>query len=263
MRKPTNTATANDRNAVQTTSTTGNDDNSVSITTKNLTSILTQNIEHDIYNSAYRTSNYATFNDKWNNMSNAQDLFDIAQGNLYVIAKRANIAETFDEVELFGKDSLTPSMIQSVALTSSDWYNNIQNPLLYQLYGTSGLYISWREANDKGIGPLKAVTLSNINADADYALSNNDLQNGFANAKGGSLLMGYYLSYYAFRDFIDLRNTAANKYINGGMLDEAAKRLLNAKGYTDLLPGYYPVQVQYILPGTKKVTTTEVMNVKF
>lgn len=263
VRKPMSTATPNDRNAIQTTSTTGDEDNSVNVTTKSLAGTITQSIEQDIYNSFYRTSNYATFNDKWNSMNNAQDLFDIAQGNLYVIAKRTNISETFDEVELFGKDSLTPSMIQPVALASPDWYNSIQNPLLYQLYGTSGLYISWREANDKGIGPLKAVTLSNMNTDADYTLSNNDLQNGFANARGGSLLMGYYLSYYAFRDFIDLRNAAANKYINGGILDDAAKRLLNAKGYTDLLPGQYPVQFQYILPGTKKVTTTEVVNIKF
>jgi hypothetical protein len=264
VRKPNASATANDKNVAQTTATTGDNDNSVSITTNSLTGTLTQSLEHNIYNSFYRTSNFATFKDKWNSMTAMQDLFDIAQGNLYVIAKRVNIPETLDEVELLGKDSLTPAMVQSVALTTPKWYNGIQNPLMYQLYGTGGLSIGWRDAKEMGVGPVKAVSLSNLNTDADYTLTGEDVQNGFANAKGGMLLMGYYLSYYAFRDFIDLRNAAAVKYINSnGGMDEAAKRLLNATGYTDLLPDNYPVQVQYVLPGIKKATTTEVMNIKF
>jgi len=264
VKKPAGNA-ASDRNVTQAAQTTGNGDNSVTLTSNNLNGTITQDLEHNLYNTFFRTSNYAAFSDKWDGMNSWQDLFNIATGNLYVLAKRGSAPETFDHVELYGKDTLTPALIQTVALPSPGWYSNIQNPLLYELYGSSGLRLNWREENDKGVGPLKAVNWRNAGgAPGDYSLETDDLQNSYANAKGGQLQLEYYLSWYAFQDFIDLRNAAAYQYINlNGNVPEATRRLLSAQNFTDLLPGNYPIQVQYTLPGTHKVTTTKQLQIRF
>jgi hypothetical protein len=256
--------TANDRNRTQTAQTSGNADNSVTVTTNNLNSTITQNLEHNIYNNFFRTSNYAAFSDKWNSLNSWQDLFDVATGNLLVIAKRGSAQETFDHIELYGRDSLTPALIQTVALSSPAWYSTIQNPLMYELYGSTGLHLTWRDEKDKGVGPLKAVNWRNLGAPGDYSLTTDDLQNSYANAKGGQLQLEYYLSWYAFQDFIDLRNAAAFQYLHlNGNIGEATRRLLNAQSFTDLLQGNYPVQVQYTLPGTHKVTSTQQLQIRF
>lgn len=256
--------TASDRNRTQTAQTSGDADNSVTITNNNLSGTITQDLEHNIYNNFFRTSNYAAFSDKWNSLNTWQDLFDIATGNLYVIAKRSSAQETFDHAELYGKNSQTQALIQTTALPSVAWYSAVQNPLLYEMYGSSGLHVSWRDEKDKGVGPLKAVNWRNLGVQGDYSLTGDDLQNSYANAKGGQLQLEYYLSWYAFQDFIDLRNAAAYQYINlNGKVGEATRRLLNAQNFTDLLPGNYPVQVQYTLPGTNKVTTTRQIQIRF
>jgi hypothetical protein len=263
LKKPVGNTT-NDRNRTQTAQTSGNADNSVTITSNNLKGTITQNLEHNIYNNFFRTSNYALFSDKWNSLNTWQDIFDIATGNLYVIAKRSSAQETFDHFELYGKDDQTPPLVQTAALPSNAWYSNIQNPLMYEMYGSSGLHFTWRNEKDKGVGPLKAVNWRNLGAERDYSLTSDDLQNSFANAKGGQLQLEYYLSWYAFQDFIDLRNAAAYQYINSsGKVGEATRRLLNATNFTDLLSGNYPVQVQYTLPGTRKVTTTRQIQIGF
>ena len=264
VKKPAANA-ANDRNRTQQTQTSGNGDNSVSLTSNNLNGTITQDLEKNLYNSFFRTSTFAAFSDKWNELNSWQDLFDITNGNLYVIAKRSSTRETFDHLEMVGKDEFTPALVQTVALPSPGWYSNIQNPLMYELYGTSGLRLNWRDEKDKGVGPLKAVNWRNLGGTSDYSLTADDVQNSYANSIGGQLQLEYYLSWYAFQDFIDLRNAAAYQVIslNGNNVPEATSRLFNAQRFTDLLPGDYPVQVQYTLPGTHTVTTTKVLQLKF
>jgi hypothetical protein len=264
VKKATGNA-ANDRNKTQQTQTSGNSDNSVSITSNNLNGTITQDLEQNLYNSYFRTSIYAAFSDKWNDLNGWQNMFNIATGNLYVMAKRSSTArETFDHLEMVGKDELTPALVQTVALPSPGWYSNIQNPLMYELYGSSGLHVNWRDEKDKGVGPLKAVNWRNYGGTSDYSLTPDDVQNSYATSKGGQMQLEYYLSWYAFQDFIDLRNAAAYQFVNSnGNVPEASRRLLNAQSFTDLLPGDYPVQIQYTLPGTHQVTTTKVLPVRF
>lgn len=263
VKKPAGNGAA-DRNVSQNAQTSGDGDNAVTVTSNNLNGSITQNLEHNLYNNFFRTSNYAAFSDKWDGLNSWQDLFDIATGNLYVLAKRGSAPETFDHIELYGKDTLTPALVQTVASPSVAWYSNVQSPLLYELYGSSGLHVSWRDEKDKGVGPLKAVNWRNLGAPGDYSLTTDDLQNSYANAKGGQLQLEYYLSWYAFQDFIDLRNAAALQYIQlNGNVPEATRRLLTAQHFTDLLPGNYPVQIQYMLPGTHKVTTRKEIQIAF
>lgn len=249
---------------VEATQQIGGDGNTVTTTANKLSSTAVKQIDFTLYQYNYRTSAYPTFNDKWEAMQNSKDLIDIAQGNLWVIGKKIDLAETFDAVELNGIDAETPSLIQRTASPNNRWLNSIQYPLLYEWYASSGLNINWRNISDKGLLPLQAISLSNLGEATPYLLTAADIQNTNARSKSGSIQFGYFLAYYIYKDFIDLRNAAAYQYIYGKTISEGARRILQAKNYTDLIPGEsYPIEVNYQLPGLRKITTTKTVNIKF
>jgi len=249
---------------VESTQHTGVDGNTVTTTANKLSSTAVKQFDFTLYQYNFRTSAYSTFNDKWETIQNSKDLIDIAQGNLWAIGKKADLAETFDAVELNGLDAETPALIQRNASPNNRWLKSIQYPLLYELYSSSGLNIGWRNTSEKGLLPLQAVSLSNFGEATPYLLTADDVQNTNARSKSGSIQFGYFLSYYVFKDFIDLRNAAANQYIYGKTISEGARRILQAKNYTDLIPGEsYPIEVNYQLPGLRKITTTKTININF
>jgi hypothetical protein len=249
---------------VESTQQIGGDGNTVTTTANKLSSTAVKKIDFTLYQYNYRTSVYSTFTDKWEAMQNSKDLIDIAQGNLWVIGKKVDVAETFDAVELNGIDAETPAILQRSASPNNRWLKSIQYPLLYEWYSSSGLNIGWRNTSDKGLVPLQAISLSNLGEANPYQLTADDVQNTNANSKSGSIQFGYFLSYYVFKDFIDLRNAAAYQYIYGKTISEGARRILQAKNYTDLIPGEtYPIEVSYQLPGLHKITTTKTININF
>jgi hypothetical protein len=215
--------------------------------------------------SAFRTSKFATASEKFEKLANGQDLIDIAKGNVAVIGKRSETSETLDVFELNGLGKNTAPLVQATASPENNWYQKTIYPLLYEYYGEDqAVTISnWREANLLGTPPLKGVKLHSNYSREGYQLNDTHISSGVAPARSGSVLLGYYLSYYAFFDYDELRNKAARKYLNGGQVPESIRRLLAAQGYTDLLEGYYPVELSYTLPGTNQVTSRQTIKIRF
>lgn len=89
-----------------------------------------------------------------------------------------------------------------------------------------------------------------------------NMDNGIAPSKSGDLVLSYFLPYYIFNDFYELRNKASALYLQGRM-NQQVQRLLQAKLFTDLLPGNYQVRVQYLLPGIRKVTSEKQVDLRF
>ena len=88
-----------------------------------------------------------------------------------------------------------------------------------------------------------------------------NLTSGYAASKSGMVSIGYFLSYFSFWDFNDLKNKAAAKHLaNGGT--GSGPGILAAR-YADLSEGYYPVEITYSLPGTKQVTFRKEITIKF
>ncbi|HYF69701.1 MAG TPA: hypothetical protein VD884_16265 [Ohtaekwangia sp.] len=262
IKKPAS-ADAIDQNLVRNqTQADGGEGNEVNIQSNTLEGTIVQNVEKDLYKSAFRSSQFGTFAEKWVSFSEGADAFDVAKGNVAVIGKRLSTQEAFDEFELTGREGGDP-FVQVSASPHTPWMTDVIAPLLYNAYSpNSGLTIEWRDPQVLGIKPLKGVKLANDLA--SYKLTDNEINSGVGLKKAGSVLVGYYLSYYAYWDYDELTNKAAAKYYdNWSSRPEAAKRLLASTGYTDLIGGNYPVNIQYIIPGTEKPTYSNQMIIHF
>jgi hypothetical protein len=138
---------------------------------------------------------------------------------------------------------------------------NTMAPLLYNSYPVEpSVTIAYRNPDSLGVKPLRAVWLYNMQE--NYILSEADISSGTSTPKSGAIKILYYLSYFSYWDFMELRDKAAHLVVNGNS-PSSVSRLLNATGYTDLVPGSYPVNINYALPGTGQVTTQKQIVIHF
>jgi hypothetical protein len=235
-------------------------------TSNTLEGTIAQDVEKEIYASAFRTSRFGRFEEKWNSFSRGQDMFDVAQGNVAVIGKRGTIQETFDEFELKGnRANQSRPLVQIAASPDIAWLREDISPYLYDSYPIApDVDIDWRRPIEKmGLKPVKAVRLEN-DQDGEYRLTEEDLAAG-APTKTGTVLIGYYLSFYCYKDYYELTNKTVAKYLNNWAgAPPAAKKLLSLEGYRDLRSGnYYPVDIVYSLPGIDQVTYRNQVSIKF
>lgn len=263
VKRPVSTGSIDQNLTRATVTANAGEGNEVSVASNTLDGTITNNVEKDLYSSAFRTSQFGKFEEKMAAISNTRDLLDVAVGNIAVIGKRADLPETFDLIELRGKDGQTNPLVQVVASAENAWMKNYMSPMLYDEYPVhEDVQISWRDADVLGVKPLRAVKL--INDQGEYGLTDLHMTSGSAPSKSGSVLIGYYLSFYSFRDFNDLRNTAALKFLsNWASAPQAAKNLLAAGGFVDLIDGDYPVELTYSLPGTNQVTYRKELVIKY
>jgi len=239
----------------------GAEGNEVSVASNTLKGNLTQRIDKEIYNSAFRTSQFATFSEKWNAIAVPQDFFDIAVGNIAVIGKGMTLTETFDNFELNGFANHHKPLIQLSASPESSWMANTMAPLLYNAYPIDpAITITHRSVDSLGVKPLRAVRL--YNGQGNYILEDANISSGTAMAKSGEVRTLYYLSYIAFRDFKELRDKAA-LLLSRGNTSPGVTHLLRAVGYTDLTAGTYLVYFNYTLPGTGQVTSQKQIAIQF
>jgi hypothetical protein len=239
------------------------EDSEVKIASTTLTGTATQKIEKEIYASAFRTSKFNTFNDKWAALNNERNLFDIAIGNIAVIGKSLTMEETFDEFELNGYPNRNQSLIQIIASTENNWLRQKMGPIIYDTYPVDpSVTISHRDPSVLGVTPLKALRLTNLQE--NYTLTDVNISSGVSVTKSGNVKLMYYLSYIGFSDFNELRNKAARIVTSGRQdISPSLTKMLSVPGYTDLSSGSYPVNVKYVLPGTNQATTEKQLVIQF
>lgn len=237
--------------------------NEVSVASNSLQGTIAQNVEKEIYSSAFRTSQFRTFEEKINSFSNTIDQFDVAKGMVAVIGQRGTMPETFDEYELKGGENDLKPLVQVMASPNNTWLTENISPLLYDSYGSfgNGVNITWREPEKLGVKPLKGVSLLNDNG--NYKLQESNVTARTAPNKSGTILIGYYLSYYSYWDFDELKSKAASAYLSNISSASAPIKNLIAKNYTDLLPGYYPVEITYRMPGASQPKYSKTVQIKF
>ena len=113
-----------------------------------------------------------------------------------------------------------------------------------------------------GVKPLKGVKLTG--SVDPFKLTDSNIAAGNTPPTKGSVLIGYYLSYYVFWDYSELVNKTSAKYLNNwNNRPDGVKRLMAETGYTDLLEGNYPVDIKYTLPGADKPNFTTQTSIKF
>ncbi|MDJ1470992.1 hypothetical protein [Xanthocytophaga flava] len=238
-------------------------DNTVEVTTNTLEGTAVNNVEKNLYASAFRTSMYNTLADKLNSLSDRQDRLDIASGNTLVIGKVMTGEETFDEAEIKGNGTVQP-LVQVEASPDNNWYSKTIYPLLYEHYPLDNtVTVSRPSAAQTGVPPLKGVKLQYMNGQSTYRLTDNQVSAGYAAAQGGQILLGYYLDYYVLQDYSELTNKAIARYLDTKAPSGPGwEQLRTVKGYTNLEKGSYPVILKYVLPGSEQVTSSQTITIR-
>ncbi|MCE2994727.1 MAG: hypothetical protein LW863_03965, partial [Flammeovirgaceae bacterium] len=94
------------------------------------------------------------------------------------------------------------------------------------------------------------------------SLSEEDLFSSDATKLSGRIAFVYSLSFYAYKDFYELRQKAFDLYVdkNWNAAPISAVRLMTTP-YSDLMVGAYRFKIDYKLPGINKVTTTRTLQI--
>lgn len=205
---------------------------------------------------SFRTSKYNTFAEKMSAVTNSQDVFDIATGYTTVIGSRFDLSESFDKFDVEGDGSFsTKPLITLKAGLNNAWLQNKLLPLLYNDYPFAPSMVVSRDlATTGGIPPLEAVRLYN-NDNTYYKLDDKNVSDGIAPLKPGSARFMYYVSYVAHEDYMELYREACRLYVYGNTSTAAGRLMLSI--FPDLQGNiYYPVDLQYRLPGTNNISST-------
>jgi hypothetical protein len=241
---------------------TDGDGNETSVASNTLEGTITQDVEKEIYSTAFRTSQFGKFEEKIALLEGGNDLHDIAVGMTAIIFKRSTLKETFDDIELRGKDEKTP-LIQITATADNPWMKDHIAPIIYDSYPVNeDMKLEWRDPAELGVKPLKGVVLVN-EGEEKYKLSDANVTAGFAPAKSGTVYLGYFVSYYAIHDYSELLNKAGAVIANNANPPAGVKTILAGK-YWDLIKGYsYPVEITYTLPGATQPSFKKQVTIKY
>lgn len=233
------------------------DGDTTTLAQNSLIGTATSSVSKEVISYSFRTSRYSTFTEKMNASSDARDLFDVGTNNISLLGQRFEIPETFDKFEIQGDNSFaTKPLVALTAGRNNNWLQNTIMPLLYNNYPVVPSMTITRDLSIMGgIPPVEAVWLYNNNY-APYTLEDVAITEGHAATIPGLSRFMYYVSYAAFSDFIELQAKAGRYYLNQGTAIPAISRLLTSP-YPDLQGNQsYPVDIQYRLPGTNKITSS-------
>ncbi|WP_212004584.1 hypothetical protein [Chitinophaga sp. HK235] len=232
------------------------DGSSTTIAQKRLKGNATTDVSKEVISYSFRTSKYSTFVEKMNATTDPRDLFDVATNYISVIGRRFDAPETFDKFETEGDGSFsTKPLITLKAGLNNPWLQNTVMPLLYNGYPFHPSMTITRDLSMGGIPPLDAVRMYN-NDQTPYTLGDGAISEGFAQTKPGRCRFMYYVSFSANEDYHELLNKANRFYINGGTPTPAISRLLTSI-FPDLQGNqFYPVEIQYRLPGINNITSS-------
>jgi len=263
IKRPKTTGSVDQNISRSQVTTAAGDGNEASVTSNTLQGTITQDAEKEIYSTDFRTSQFGKFEEKIALLeSNGSDLHDIAEGMTAIIFKRSSLKETFDDIELRGKDESSP-LIQVTATADNPWMREHVAPVIYDNYPIrEDMKIEWRNPAVLGVKPLKGVVLVN-EGEKKYKLADDNVTAGFAPAKSGTVYLGYFVSYYAVHDFSELSNKAGAIILSGSGAPAGAKAILAAKWW-DLIKDYnYPVEITYTLPGATQPNFKKQVTIKY
>lgn len=261
LKVPTSTPQAVDKNVTTSNKQISSSSaGTVTTTNKEIQGTVTKVEEKRLYNSYFRTSKFNSLNDKLNAMVGYRPAARIIPGlNIFEASAVADLSEVFDKTEVVGLNGLEP-LVQLEALPDNPWYVEKIKPLIYEYYPvTPKMNIAWRNTVLAGVPPLRGISIKQDNA---LSLSEEDLFSSEATKLSGRIAFVYSLSFYAYKDFYELRQKAFDLFVdkNWNAAPIGAIRLMTTP-YSDLAVGTYRFKIDYKLPGINKVTTTRTLQI--
>ncbi len=233
------------------------DISTVEMTTKDAEGTIDALAEKNIFGTSFRTSLYNTLNDKLNAMQLSSYLRYYIYPSVHNLYIYNNGDEMFSDQEVDGAENYAP-IIQFSANLDNNWYRQLIDPLVYESYPYEGLEIGWRDKEELGIPPVKAVGI--FQYPLEPKLTEDQLINGIINTPPLWVGFSYKLPYYMDKDYFELKQKAANKFYCKPSIPGRIKYLLE-NSFKAIYKGDYNVTIKYVLPGTNTVSSNG--NVKF
>jgi hypothetical protein len=213
-------------------------------------------LERNLFEIKVRTSMYSTFSAKLDGMQLSGSSMQIVTTGIHNLIKFAELEERLDDIELSG--GVHNQLIQmDINLDNNVWYRDYIKPLVYEGYPKlSGLNITWRDVNEFGIPPFKAVYCYQTANTSKVENMSSGTNFSYPGASIGIKFTGVVIMN---QDYQDIKNKAASLYNPSSP---------NASTYLHFIDGFfmpiftnqqYRSTLRYVIPGEDIVTTERVI----
>ncbi|GAP73252.1 hypothetical protein SAMD00024442_7_68 [Candidatus Symbiothrix dinenymphae] len=217
----------------------------VDVTHQKATEVLAQLSEKEIYALNFKSSQYATFNDKIKAFDKASEGWRdpvLLEPFVHHIKTNLRESELFDSYEIQGIN--THKLVRFAAqVNQTEWYNQSFYRGMYQ----SQTYVT---------PPVQKVEIQT--GTDDKVLTDDEMNmswaSGYNNTQG---VFRYALPYWCARDFFAVKSNIAQRVYQGRQVTQQEANVMNTDFPPVVLKGNYPVNVSYVLPG-KEITTSTV-----
>lgn len=238
------------------------EDDKTEKTTRLADGIITDAEEKVFYSLSFRTSKFNRFYEKIGvNELDVRFLYNVSPALDYPGVTIFG-SEMLDSYEIQGSSKVEPLVRSSAILESSDWYLSNIYPLMYEGYPLhNSALITWRKAGEFGLPPYKPIKIWQI--DYDYLLSDADMKSGtFSSVANKTHFVNTIPGVWA-NDYVEIRNKLSN-LLDAGILNPTNRisKILKTYPWPQVDAGNYPIKIEYVLPGTGKVSSTHILKVK-
>jgi hypothetical protein len=253
---PAQQAAAVDRNVKAVDNKVGGDSNvDMEITSKKAEGTIETLQEKSIFTAYFRSSMYNNLSDKISALSRSKGYWWMIAPGILELKTGFTGNELFDKFETGATNGMEP-LVQGEATIGEDWYQKNVYPLVYEGYPLLGQYRLRRDEKPLGVPPVRAIQFE---YQQDYMISQDDAV-GTANPSYADIpVLVYDLPEHMSRDFMDLMVQAANSPLR----DNPRLNKLLTQPFPILQFDNYNLKLQYVLPGTKKITSEKTITIDF
>ncbi len=229
--------------------------NTAQVTTRAADGVIQKAEEKAFYALDFRTSIFNKLADKLNmNELTVRILFNVSPAIDFPGA--TVYSEPFDGFELIHSTNKTPLLNATAYMPECDWYQNNIYPIMYQNYPwNSTVTISNRNVSELGVPPTGNIDLYQV--EKNYIMSDMDIEAGKADFKSDMTHIIFAVPQIWADDYVELRNKVALMASAKSPLTAVMTKMLNTYPWPQVSAGNYTIQIQYVLPGLKTVTSTK------
>jgi hypothetical protein len=203
-----------------------------------------------LLNYGFASSRYGTLHQKILNLEKARAIAVVISFEVLMFGYEMQDMEPFDPADLTGTEwTGGKSLIDVTATLEDTYYQQHIYPLIYQDYPVAGnIRVKREDAGVIGVPPVRALPLR-----TDYL---NRIEQGEYDGIATKRFPYYYNLPAVYKeDFVDLQRQVINSMMGKG--GAAYNRFLRGS-FPFILPGYYKIKMQYVLPGNGNMTGSSV-----
>ncbi|MGG8496760.1 hypothetical protein ACQY1Q_10105 [Tenacibaculum sp. TC6] len=223
----------------------GDTENTAEVKSRKAEGNISKDGERDLLTYDFKTSSYATFDEKMRDMNKNKDLYEhIVYPYGLILLSSIDYQEAFDIVELRGNEySGNKPLVLSRAVLDDSYYKRQIYPLIYNSYPYAGTITVTRETDKVSVPPVEGVE------PMTWYLTY--LENGYTGDINEYNPYRYNLTYYYLQDYEDLGYQLVNSNLPWRNYPQYVKLITETFPY--MRQGRYNATLKYVLPGQVKV----------